>query len=231
MRRLSLIQPPAGPSAAFLKARHLLEGRVPEPALDRMAEAFSEEHLRLKITRGRATKTGDFRPPKQGKTCTITVNGNLNPYACLITLVHELAHYQLHKSRTETLNPFLRRRRRYAPHGKEWKVAFRALMWEYLTEEIFPVPVLDALIHYMENPTASTFANPRLVRALAVYDHAAGLVTVESLPENALFKTTTGRSFRKLHKRRTRYLCLCLDNRKQYLFSPIAQVVPEEGVS
>lgn len=230
MRGLSLFQSPDGSSPAFVKARTLLEGRVPDRVLDRIAYACSEGDVRLKITRGRSSKTGDFRPPQKGKPCIITVNGNLNPYTCLITLVHELAHYQVYRGKHIVVNPF-KKFRRYSPHGREWKETFRLLMFEYMTETVFPADVLDALIVYMENPTASTFANQKLMRALAKYDAPAGLVTVESLPDHAVFKTTTGRTFRKIGKKRTRYLCVCLDNRKQYLFSPIVQVVPEEAGS
>jgi SprT protein len=206
----------------------MLEGLIPGAALERIAWACSEDDIRLKITRGRATKTGDFRPPKSGKVCIITVNGNMNPYASLITVVHELAHYQVYRSQMASFNPFKKYRRRYPPHGKEWKATFRALMFEYMTEEVFPAPVLDALLIYMEHPTASTFANQRLVRALAQHDLHTGLVTIESLPDGAMFKTTTGRTFRKMEKRRTRYLCYCLDNKQKYTFSPIAQVIPED---
>jgi hypothetical protein len=206
----------------------MLEGLIPEAALERIAWACSEEDIRLRIVRGRATKTGDFRPPRNGKVCIITVNGNMNPYASMITIVHELAHYQVYRSQLASFNPFKKYRRSYTPHGKEWKATFRALMFEYMTEEIFPAPVLDALMIYMEHPTASTFSNHKLLRALSVYDTSSGLVTIESLPEGAIFKTTTGRTFRKLEKRRTRYLCYCLDNRQKYTFSPIVQVIPEE---
>ena len=228
MRRLSLFQPQDGSEPAYVKIRLMLENHVPEAALERIAYAFAEVPVRLRFTKSRASKTGDFSPPKKGQACSITVNMNLNPYACLITLVHELAHYYVYKSKHEPSFPFLKVRRRYTPHGKEWKATFRSLMFEYMTEKVFPVPVLDALILYMENPTASTFSNQKLVRALAVYDLETGLVTIESLPDRALFKTTTGRRFRKLERQRTRYLCYCLDNHRRYLFSPIAQVLPEE---
>jgi SprT protein len=228
MRRLPLFQPHDGIDPAYMRVRLMLENHVPETALERIAYAFAETPVRLKFTKGRASKTGDFSPPRKGNACTITVNVNLNPYACLITLVHELAHYYVYKGKHVAILPFVKVRKRYAPHGKEWKETFRALMWEYMTEDVFPAPVLDALLIYMEHPTASTFSNQRLVRALAEHDLHTGLVTIESLPENALFKTTTGRRFRKLEKKRTRYLCHCLDNHRKYLFSPIAQVIPEE---
>ena len=227
MRRLSLFQPQDGVHPAFFKVRLILEGMVPERSLDRIAHAFAETPVRLKISRGRATKTGDFRPPQRGQAITITVNSNLNPYACLITLVHELAHYYVYRSKHMPALFSGKTRKRYSPHGKEWKETFRSLLWEYLTEDVFPAAVLDALILYMENPTASTFNNQRLVRALAEFDLPSGLVTVESLPDKAVFRTTTGRRFRKLERKRTRYMCYCLDNHRRYLFSPIAQVIPE----
>lgn len=226
--RLPLFQSANDHSSSFLNFRQMLEGRVPDAALEQIARTFSLQQIRLKITRGRATKTGDFRPSQNGNPCAITINENLNPYACLITLIHELAHYQVYKSKMDRMFSVRRTRKNYSPHGKEWKETFRLLFFEYLTEDIFPAPVLNALMIHLENPKASTFSDQQLLRALAVYDAASGLVTVESLPEGSNFRTTTGRHFRKLEKKRTRYLCLCLDNRKRYLFSPIAQVTPEE---
>ena len=210
------------------KVKSVLGPRLPPAAVEYVVRQIAENPVSLKVVSERTSKSGDFRPSHGSQPSRITVNGNLNPYAFLITLVHELAHYYVYRSKHVLTPLFGKGRKRYTPHGREWKETFRSLMWEYQTVDVFPADVLDALFDYMQNPTASTFANQRLMRELAKYDEPSGLVTVESLPDNALFQTTTGRRFRKIGKKRTRYLCYCLDNRRQYLFSPIVQVIPEE---
>ena len=72
----------------------------------------------LKITRPRKSKLGDFRPPKPGKRSSITMNEDLGPYQFLTTFVHELAH----------LITWEKYGHRAAPHGKEWKQCFGALL-------------------------------------------------------------------------------------------------------
>jgi predicted SprT family Zn-dependent metalloprotease len=67
--------------------------------------------VHLTITRGRKTVLGDYRHSTGHQNHRISVNGNLNKYAFLITLIHELAH----------LLTFIQFGNRVAAHGKEWK--------------------------------------------------------------------------------------------------------------
>ena len=50
----------------------------------------------VRVVPHRATKLGDYRPPRLDECChRITVNDDLNIYAFLVTLLHELAHLRV----------------------------------------------------------------------------------------------------------------------------------------
>ena len=49
--------------------------------------------MKFKIVAPRRTKLGDFKAKgNKNNKSQITINGDLNPYAFLITTLHELAH-------------------------------------------------------------------------------------------------------------------------------------------
>ena len=56
------------------------------------------------------------------------MNGTLNNYSFLITLIHELAH----------LLTFTQYKNRVEPHGREWKRIYGTMMKDFLTPDIFP---------------------------------------------------------------------------------------------
>lgn len=172
----------------------------------------------LKITRNRKTKSGDFRTPYKGRPALITINGTLNPFAFLITLVHEMAHYEV----------FLRKKRG-KPHGKAWKIAFQNLMTPYLGLPVFPEPVHKLLEKHMQNPRASTFSDHALSRALMGYDPEPEGITIETLRRGTLFTTSGGMIFRKGEKLRKRYRCIRISDQRIYLFSPMARIHPVKG--
>ncbi|MEI7725892.1 MAG: hypothetical protein WCK09_12360, partial [Bacteroidota bacterium] len=125
------------------KIRSVLGPRLPLAAVEDVVEQIVENPISLKVVRQRTSKSGDFRAAHKGEPSRITVNGNLNPYAFLITLVHELAHHHVNIEYNRVLQKFsLRRKIRPLPHGKEWKDQFRRLMDPYLHHEVFPIDVL-----------------------------------------------------------------------------------------
>src|SRR6185295_15910601 len=83
---------------------------VPEDAVDIVVRWISEYKMILTITNTRQSVFGDYRWPQGTKGHRISVNGDLNPYAFLITLVHEMAH----------LTSWERYRNTVSSHGKEW---------------------------------------------------------------------------------------------------------------
>jgi SprT protein len=192
----------------------ILRKYIPEAAVPLMAGWIVQFDFKLKIKRSRQSKYGDYRAPLPGTNHQITINHDLNPYAFLLTLVHEVAH----------LLTYERHGHRVKPHGEEWKTAFKDLMRPVMRLDVFPADVHAAIISYMQNPAATSCSDLQLMRALRRHDdEQAKYIHLETLPLDAVF-VYNGRRFRKGEKRRTRYLCIELDTRRKYLFSALADV-------
>lgn len=188
---------------------------IPEPAVMKVLEYLNQHKVHLTITRERKTVLGDYRHATQYQAHRISVNGTLNPYAFLITLVHELAH----------LVTFTQYGNRVQAHGKEWKTLYATLLAEFLKEKIFPPDIQQAIRQSLHDLPASSCADEGLMRVLRRYDrNNDGMVMVEDLPEGQLFDIGEGRIFKKGKKLRKRYQCLEIKTGKMYLFSPIYEV-------
>ena len=169
----------------------------------------------FKISKSRATKQGDYRHPFRGQGHKISVNNNLNPYAFLVTTVHEFAHlltWNDHKNKVK-------------PHGEEWKHNFKRMMVPFLEGDIFPADVHHAITSYLMNPSASSCTDLKLSRALKMYDAPKDHSRLEELPHDTVFTIKDGRKFKKGEQLRKRFRCVCLDNGNVYLFSPLAEVM------
>lgn len=70
----------------------ILEKYVPPASTDYCHQLLYRYGFRLKITRSRKTKLGDYRFLSVQKKHVITVNHDLNPFQFLITYIHEVAH-------------------------------------------------------------------------------------------------------------------------------------------
>lgn len=172
------------------------------------------EHFKVHLTVARERKTilGDYRHRTRAENHRISVNGNLNPYAFLITLLHELAH----------LLTFEQYGNRVSAHGKEWKGVFGQLLARFIEQDVFPADIRQSLLQSLHNPAASSCADEALLRTLRRYDtRPSNLVFVESMPEGALFRTHDGKVFRKGEKMRKRFRCEEVKTRRIYLFSPV----------
>ena len=166
---------------------------------------------------------GDYRHATTFDAHRISVNGNLNKYSFLITLIHELAH----------LLAFKQYRNRIDPHGREWKKIYAVLLQNFLMPEIFPPDVLHNLKQSLHDLPASSCSDEKLMRVLKKYDlNGNGLVMVEQIREGMLFDAGKGKMFRKGKKLRKRFQCIEVATGKLYLFSPIYEVKAyEEKVS
>lgn len=174
--------------------------------------------VHLTVARERKSVLGDYRHRTGYRNHRISVNGNLNPYSFLITLLHELAH----------LLTFEQHGQRVAAHGKEWKTVYGELLKQYLAHKIFPPDIENELLISLKNPAASSCAEEGLLRVLRKYDtRLTDHPLVEDLQEGALFKTKDGRVFRKGEKLRKRFKCEELKTGKWYLFSPVYEVVEQ----
>jgi hypothetical protein len=185
---------------------------LPEHTSAMVTDLIFQYKIDLTITRERKTKLGDFKVnPRTGQS-KISINGNLNPWSFLITLLHELAHAWVYADY----------KHRVRPHGNEWKNRYIKLMTPFFEKEIFPEDIARPLSAYMRNPKASSSADPELVKALRKYDKNGGeQLTVSDLEAGSIFRLN-GNEFRLEQKRRTRYLCTNLKNNRQYLISGIA---------
>ena len=207
----------------------VLSKYLPEKAVDVCSQWVVQYNIHVIITRTRASKLGDYRPMKGRHAHQITVNHDLNPYAFLITYVHEVAH----------LLAEISYRRRIAPHGIEWKQEFARLLDYFLKQDIFPGDVLKALTSYIQNPAASSCSDHDLLRALRKYDRKEmqHVMHLEDLPKNTMFRLHASRSkllFQKGDQVRTRFHCIEMNTQREYFVSPLAEVVvhpvPETGL-
>ena len=187
---------------------------LPEGSFDAVTNLMHRYPLHLKIKKERRSVLGDFRPsPGQGRH-TISVNGNLNSYHFLITLLHEIAHMLVWEQY----------RNRVKPHGLEWKHAFAGLLTDFLANKIFPKDIEEALNQSMNQLAASTCSDPALFKVLHRYDQKENQILIEHLKGNEVFQTHDGRTFRVLHKRRTRFECEEIATGRKYLFPGIYEV-------
>jgi hypothetical protein len=194
---------------------------------------FEKYPVHFRIAASRTSKFGDYRAPLKSTPARISVNKNLNRYNFLITLVHEMAHHQVWADATSVgqYYPSGRRKRFPKPHGPEWKNTYRKLMEPLMTESVFPAEVLFYLRRYFVNPRSSSQSEHQLSTALKAYDEDDGTVLISSLAAETKFMLPGGRKFVKKEKLRTRFRCISLDNRKTYLISPGAKVIPLDAVS
>jgi SprT protein len=189
---------------------------LPEGTFDRVVTYIHHYKVHLTISKQRKSVLGDYRHSGWGSNHRISVNGNLNKYEFLITLLHELAHlltYELHKNRVE-------------PHGKEWKAHYSRLLVDFVQQKVFPADVEKALQKSINNPSATANGETELLLVLRKYNEAKreGVLHVIDVPENALFQTENGRIFRKGALRRKRFECVELKTGNRYTFSAITEV-------
>src|SRR5260221_8097000 len=189
---------------------------LPEGSFEDVVNYLKHYKVQLTITRERKSVLGDYRHSHADKNHRISVNGNLNQYAFLITLLHELAH----------LFTYERFGHRVQAHGNEWKNEYSKVLAQFLLKKIFPNDIQKALMKTLQNPAASSCADDSLLRVLYKYDEQKeGVHLIESLPTGTLFKIKGGRIFKKEEKIRKRIRCVEVKTGKVYLFSPMHEVM------
>ncbi len=196
-----------------------LSDYLPDGTFDAVAGFLHQYKVHLTVARERKSILGDYRHRTGMQNHRISVNGNLNSYSFLITLLHELAH----------LLTFEKYGNRVASHGKEWKQLFGQLLANFIHQNVFPADIKHALVQSLHNPAASSCADEQLLRTLKNYDQKnSNLVFVENVPEGSLFTTHDGRVFKKGPRLRKRFRCEEVATKRIYLFSPVYEVVSGE---
>ena len=190
-----------------------LEKYIPEAAVERVSELLSHDNLVVKVKNERKTRHGDYKRLANGKH-QITVNSNLNSYRFLMTLIHEIAHFEVYKAYGRFIKP----------HGIEWKHTFQRLMLPFLNPEVFPDGLLPLMAKHFKNPKASSDTDSNLALALKQFDEENDKFFVFEVPIGKRFKLYNGKIFLKGSKRRKRFECVEVKSGKLYLFNPNAEV-------
>ena len=192
-----------------------LQDYLPPGTYDAVLSYLRQYKVHLTVAKERKSILGDYRHRTHHANHRISVNGNLNSFSFLITLLHELAH----------LLTFEQHGNKVLSHGREWKNIYSQMLAQFLQHKIFPVDIEIELIRSLKNPAASTCAEDGLLRVLRKYDaKESHHRLVEEITMNALFKTSDGRIFQKIEKLRKRFKCIEVTTKKAYLFSPVYEV-------
>ena len=187
---------------------------IPQAFVPYVHDLLCSTKVLFRIVPPRKTKLGDFRKPLNGKSIPqITVNNNLNPYAFLITTLHEIAH----------LHTYLRYGHSVKPHGKEWKYEFQQMLLPLISAQKFPETLKLCLKNTITNTKASSFSDIPLNRALREFDRDKKGCHLEKIELGKHF-TLNKKMFKKGKLRRTRYLCKEISSGKSYLVHALAEV-------
>ena len=191
-----------------------LDNYLPSGASGKLLEYLHRYKVHLTITRSRKSILGDYRHATGKDHHRISVNGSLNKYAFLITLIHELGHLVTYQQYGNGVNS----------HGKEWKLAYRDILEDFIRMKLFPPDLHSALVKSLHNLPASSCSDINLTRVLKNYDAKNKTLLVENLKEGVLFKTSDGKIFKRGKQIRKRIECSEIRSGKLYLFSPVYEV-------
>jgi hypothetical protein len=194
---------------------------LPEGAFEPVVHLINLYKVHLTVTKERKSVLGDYRHAGMGSNHKISVNGNLNKYEFLITLLHELAHllcFEQYKNRVEA-------------HGKEWKNIYSTLLIEFIRLNIFPSDIQKSLQKTLLNPAATANGETALLLVLRKYNDVIkeGHSFVANLPEGTIFESLKGRIFRRGKKRRIRIECVEVATGQLYSFSALTEVKVIQG--
>ena len=135
---------------------HQLNPYLPEGSFEDVTFYLVEYKVHLTVTRERMTKLGDYRNKHLDKNHRISVNGNLNKFSFLITLLHELGHLVAYEKYGNKIQA----------HGPQWKDEFGKILARFISKKIFPADIEKELLKTLRNPAASSCAEAPLTRVL-----------------------------------------------------------------
>ena len=191
---------------------HKLQKFLPEGTESYVADLIITYHAHFRISPKRKTKLGDYRLPNGKQGHRISVNGDLNKYAFLVTTIHEFAHLVAFKNDGLKIKP----------HGVEWQTAFSNLFEPILNLNILPEDVTLALTKYLKKAKASSCTDEALYRVLRRYNSEQQTL-VEHLKMGDTFQLNN-LIFEKGKKLRKYYLCRNIRNNRQYRVLGMAEI-------
>ncbi len=187
----------------------ILMSFIPVNAKENVRDLINKHKLNIIIVSERKTKRGDFRVYSNGFK-KITINQDSNKFRFLITLLHEISHQLVYQKFGNNIKP----------HGVEWKKKFKEISEPFLFETIFPLSILDAFKTYLKNPKSSTDLDKELTISLTKFDTLEDYFFIDQLEMGQLFMHRRKEIFKKISKKRKRYVCEKISNGKLYLFQP-----------
>ena len=190
-----------------------LQEYIPDKAFAKVLKLLEHDNLVVKIKNERKTRHGDYKRLPNGKH-QITINSNLNEYRFLMTLIHEIAHFEAYNKYGRFIKP----------HGVEWKRTFQHLMLPFLNPDIFPNELLPLLAKYFKNPKASSDTDTSLAYALKQFDEPNNKTFIFEVPLGQSFKLYNGKVYKRGEKRTKRFECVEVKTGRLYLFNPNAEV-------
>lgn len=195
-----------------------LQNFIPDGSFDVLIRYIETYRIHLTISRARKTILGDYRHAAHQKNHRISVNGNLNKYEFLITLLHEIAH----------LLTFTQHGNKVEAHGAEWKNNYRMLLTEFMALNIFPSEINDGLQRSLISPSATANGETELLKILRRYDTDSNpeVCMIHEMQLGSEFRSKDGRVFRIIEKKRTRYRCEEVATKRLYSFSAIYEAIP-----
>lgn len=195
---------------------------LPPRAFEAVLPYFRQYPIALTITRERKTRLGDYRSPAKGeKEHLISVNGNLNPYAFLVTLIHEIAHLLVYE----------KHRRAVKSHGPEWKLLFGVLLVHFADAGLFPKALEKVIRTSAQNPASATFRDVALSKALSQFDEKnADEILAGDLAEGTAFRAPDGQVYQMTERRRSRIKCKRISDGKEFLL-PFAAAVEKVKIA
>jgi len=192
-----------------------LQKFLPPGTYDPVLQYLQHYKVHLTVARERKSILGDYRHRTYFANHRISVNGNLNKFSFVITLLHELAH----------LLTFEQFGNKVLSHGREWKTIYGGLLHQFVQNKIFPEDIQKELLTSLRNPAATSCAEDGLIRVLRKYDDpGTHHRLVEEIHENGIFRCNDGRVFKKGEKMRKRFKCTEVKTGRVYLFSPVYEV-------
>jgi SprT protein len=180
-------------------------------AYDFFVGLLVDKNVIIRHVAARKTKLGDFRHFRAKRIPEITVNQNLLPDTLTFILAHEVAHFLVH----------IHNKRRTEPHGKEWKEMFAYLLKQLIQNNAFSPEISNHIEKFLQNVKGTVGRGSKLFALLFPQEEEIeGTHILENLHNGALFVIpSSGKVYEKGEKRRTRYVCRQINNKRFYLVS------------
>lgn len=187
---------------------------VPSGAVEEMISMLETTEVIVRLSAPRKRVHGTYCRPVKGYSHRISINNDLNPYAFLITLLHEFAHlYAFEQDKS------LR-------HDAAWKKHFSVLLHRFIALNVFPEDIENALLHHLQRIRSSDFMDIQLTCVLQSYDSIQeenNEIVLMDLPEKTKFMYNN-KMFTKQERLRKYYVCIEIKTKRKYRFHPLAKV-------